>query len=384
MDIVLTKDEKKTFYSFFTLYLGSSFFLISIIGWLFYSLNARGYYELAISNMQVNSGNISHRIIQAHMQNIHINFDNLQVDNGLKYGLYDSAFKAVYTQIKEKIDFSKRAFREKDALFYIDHGVSGHLGVSYVVVKKTNLNSKLSKLLRGVVAVAFSIYMLIALIGFYLAKLFIYPIQSQREKLNTFIKNATHELNTPVSALLLCVDSENFYNEKNRSLIRISAKKISNLYKDITYITLKEHKKEILIEQDISKILQKELSYHTSLARKKRIDLTYDLEETLLQIDEEDFTRLANNLISNAIKYTKRNGEIRVTLKNRSLKVEDNGIGIAKERLEKIFERYYRATQSVGGFGIGLDIVHSVCKTYDLEIEVESKLGEGTKFVIKF
>ncbi len=384
MDIVLTKDEKKTFYSFFTLYLGSSLLLISIIGWLFYSLNARGYYELAISNMQVNSGNISHRIIQAHMQNIHINFDNLQVDNGLKYGLYDSAFKAVYTQIKEKIDFSKRAFREKDALFYIDHGVSGHLGVSYVVVKKTNLNSKLSKLLRGVVAVAFSIYMLIALIGFYLAKLFIYPIQSQREKLNTFIKNATHELNTPVSALLLCVDSENFYNEKNRSLIRISAKKISNLYKDITYITLKEHKKEILIEQDISKILQKELSYHTSLARKKRIDLTYDLEETLLQIDEEDFTRLANNLISNAIKYTKRNGEIRVTLKNRSLKVEDNGIGIAKERLEKIFERYYRATQSVGGFGIGLDIVHSVCKTYDLEIEVESKLGEGTKFVIKF
>jgi len=384
LDIVLTKDEKKTFYSFFTLYLGSSLLLISIIGWLFYSLNARGYYELAISNMQVNSGNISHRIIQAHMQNIHINFDNLQVDNGLKYGLYDSAFKAVYTQIKEKIDFSKRAFREKDALFYIDHGVSGHLGVSYVVVKKTNLNSKLSKLLRGVVAVAFSIYMLIALIGFYLAKLFIYPIQSQREKLNTFIKNATHELNTPVSALLLCVDSENFYNEKNRSLIRISAKKISNLYKDITYITLKEHKKEILIEQDISKILQKELSYHTSLARKKRIDLTYDLEETLLQIDEEDFTRLANNLISNAIKYTKRNGEIRVTLKNRSLKVEDNGIGIAKERLEKIFERYYRATQSVGGFGIGLDIVHSVCKTYDLEIEVESKLGEGTKFVIKF
>ncbi len=384
MVIVLTKDEKRTFYSFLILYLGSSFLLISIISWLFYSSNARQYYELAISKMQVNSANISHQIIQAHMQNNHINFVNLRVDRGLKYGLYDSAEKPIYTQIKNNIDFSKKDYKTKDAIFYINHGVSGHLGVSYVVIKKTSLKKEISSLLKKIMAGAFSIYIIIAIIGFYLAKLFIYPILSQREKLNIFIKNATHELNTPVSALLLCVGSKNFYNEKNRNLIKISAKKISNLYNDLTYITLKEYKKEILFEQDVSKILQDELKYHISLAQKKRIKLTYDFEETFLKIDKEDFIRLVNNLISNAIKYTKRNGNITIILKQKMLIVEDTGIGIAKDKFDKIFERYYRINKNIGGFGIGLDIVHTICKTYSIKINVQSKIGEGTKFVLKF
>ncbi|NOX15893.1 MAG: hypothetical protein GXP61_07710, partial [Epsilonproteobacteria bacterium] len=135
----MTKDEKRTFYGFLTLYLGSSLFLIAIIGWLFYSLNARQYYELAISKMQVNSGNISNQIIQAHMQNAHINFTNLRIDKGLEYGLYDSAEKPIYTQIEDHIDFSKKDFKTKGGVFYINHGVSGHLGVSYVVIKKTSL-----------------------------------------------------------------------------------------------------------------------------------------------------------------------------------------------------------------------------------------------------
>lgn len=334
--------------------------------------------------MQINSNNISHQIIQAHMQNIHINFTELKTDKGLKYGLYDSAEQPIYTQIQEKVDFSKIDYKTKSAIFYIDHGVSGHLGVSYVVTRKTSLNKQLSQLLKNIIIVAFGIYLIISFIGFYLAKLFIYPIQSQRKKLNIFIKDATHELNTPVSALLLCVSSDDFYSERNRNLIKISAKKISNLYKDFSYITIKDHQKVVLAEQDISKILKKELSYHMNLAQKKKIKLTYEIEETFFKIDEEDFIRLTNNLISNAIKYTKRNGQITVTLKNNTLIVQDTGIGIDKEKLEKIFKRYYRATQAIGGFGIGLDIVHSICETYSIKIKVQSKIEQGTKFILKF
>ncbi|MCF6172283.1 MAG: HAMP domain-containing histidine kinase [Campylobacteraceae bacterium] len=384
MVIVLTKDEKRTFYSFLSLYLGSSFLLILIIAWLFYFSSARQYRELAISKMQINSTNITHQIIQAHMQNNSIDFINLKVDKGLKFGLYDSAEKPIYTQVKDKIDFSKIDYKTKDAIFYISHGVSGHLGVSYVVIKKTGFEKQLSQLLKKIIEVVISAYILIALIGFYLAKLFIYPIQTQRKKLNLFIKNATHELNTPISALLLCIGSENFYNEKNRNLMRISAKKISNLYKDLAYITIKEHQKKRLFLQDVSIILKKELKYHTSLAEKKKINLTYSLEETFLKIDEEDFIRLTNNLISNAIKYTKRNGRISVVLKDKTLIIEDAGIGIAREKLDKIFKRYYRATQSVGGFGIGLDIVYSICRIYDIKIQVNSKINEGTSFTLNF
>jgi len=318
------------------------------------------------------------------MQNKPIKFDNLAVPKDLKFGLYDADEKPIYTQIKDKIDFSNQDYSTNDALFYIDHSVSGHLGVSYVVVKKSSLKNRLSKLLYNIILVVFLTYLIIALIGFYLAKLFIYPIQSQREKLNTFIKNATHELNTPVSALLLCVNKDNFFSEKNRNLINLSAKKISNLYKDITYITLKEHRKNKLNDIDISKILQKELLYHNTLAEKKKIKLTSELERTFFKIDEEDFIRLINNLLSNAIKYTKRNGKIDITLKNNTLTIQDTGVGIDKEKLDKIFERYYRATKSIGGFGIGLDIVHSICKTYDISISVTSKLNLGTTFTLNF
>jgi two-component system OmpR family sensor kinase len=222
----------------------------------------------------------------------------------------------------------------------------------------------------------------LALVGSYLAKLFIYPIQSQREKLNTFIKDTTHELNTPLSAILLCISSENFYSEENRQHIKLSAKKISNLYKDLSYLTLKNEKNDSFI--DISKILKDELSYHQQLAIKKKILITHSIEQTFFKIDKDNFERLINNLISNAIKYTKRNGQINIKLKNNILSIEDNGIGIAKDKLAKIFERYYRATSSVGGFGIGLNIVYSICKNYDIKIDVKSKIKEGTTFTLKF
>ncbi len=89
-------------------------------------------------------------------------------------------------------------------------------------------------------------------------------------------------------------------------------------------------------------------------------------------------------MITNAIKYTKRHGNIKIALKNDTLTIEDNGIGIDKEKLNQIFKRYYRATDEVGGFGIGLDIVYSICKTYGIKISVDSKKDEGTLFSLNF
>jgi two-component system OmpR family sensor kinase len=73
-----------------------------------------------------------------------------------------------------------------------------------------------------------------------------------------------------------------------------------------------------------------------------------------------------------------------VTLKDYTLSIEDSGIGIEKEKLNKIYNRYFRATSSVGGFGIGLDIVSAICKTYNIKIEVTSTLHVGTKFTLHF
>jgi two-component system OmpR family sensor kinase len=382
--IVLTKDEKRTFYGFLSLYLGSSLLLIVIISWLFYTSNSKQLEELTISKMQIIASDISHKIIQAHMKGENLNLQALHVDKNFKYALYDKKQKPIYSGFKEKVNFAQRIFINNNSLFYIDRGTTGHLAVSYVVIKENNLNKNLLELRQNIIYATIGIYLLITLIAFYLAKLFIYPIQNQRKKLNTFIKNTTHELNTPLSALLLCVSDDNFYTQMNKEHIRLSAKKISNLYKDLTYITLKKHQKSDTQILDISKILKEELSYHKKLALKKNITLTNSLEKTLFNIDKEDFIRVTNNLLSNAIKYTKRNGKINITLKNSHLSIQDNGIGIEKEKLNKIYTRYYRATSSVGGFGLGLNIVYSICKNYNIKITVDSKLNKGTTFTLKF
>ncbi len=334
--------------------------------------------------MRTNAESISYQIIQSQMRNIAFDMKTLHVDKKLKYGIYDLNYKPIYTQIKEQIDFSKRVFESKDAIFYIDHSASGHLGVSYVVIKKGDLSTKNSKLLIMIALVTLLLYAALLIIGFYLAKLFIKPIQNQREALNRFVKNATHELNTPISALLLCADSKNFYNKTNRNLIKISAKKISNIYKDLSYITLKKPNSSQQEKIDISKILLQEIPFYASIANRKKINLIYDIDETFFNIEAEDFIILCNNLISNAIKYTSRGGEITIWLKDNKLTIKDNGEGIKKEELKKIFQRYHRASSKQGGFGIGLDIVQSICNKYNIKIILNSKEGVGSQFILVF
>ena len=382
MVIVLTRDEKRTFYGFLGLYLGSSLLLISIISWLFYASSSKQLEELTISKMEITANNISHKIIQAHMKGLNLELQNLKIPNNFKYALYDSNKKPIHEDFHEKVDFDKKIFKKNNSIFYIDEGTTGHLAVSYVIIKENSLSKNLLKLKQNIIYGTIGIYFIIALVGFFLAKFFIYPIQAQREKLNNFIKDTTHELNTPISALLLCVNSDDFSSQKNRANINLSAKKISNLYQDLTYITLKNDKPKSTFKINITEILKHELDYHEQLSKKKKITITNSLENTFYKIDKEDFIRVTNNLISNAIKYTKRNGHINITLKSDMLIIEDNGIGIEKEKLYKIYERYYRATDSVGGFGIGLNIVYSICQKYNIKIDVKSELNQGTCFTL--
>ncbi len=384
MVIVLTKYEKRTFFGFLGLYLGSSLFLLVVIGRLFYTSQAASHAEVVLSRMEIAASNISSKIIHAHMSQLDFDMRNIDIAESLAYGLYDENKLPIYTQIPEHIDLSKKIYITKEATFYISKAPTGHLGVYFVVIKEDSLDKDLDTLQNDIIAAVVAVYMIIALIGFVLAKLFIYPIQSQREKLNNFVKDTTHELNTPLSALMLCVDAKDFNSVQNKERIKISAKKISNLYKDLTYLLLDEHKIESAKEIELSKILRDELVYFKQIAQKKSITLITEVEETLFKIDKEDFMRVINNLISNAIKYNTRGGKVYITLKNNVLCIEDTGIGIEASKLDKIFTRYFRATSSVGGFGIGLNIVSAICKTYKIKIDVSSTLHVGTKFTLYF
>jgi two-component system OmpR family sensor kinase len=91
-----------------------------------------------------------------------------------------------------------------------------------------------------------------------------------------------------------------------------------------------------------------------------------------------------DNLLSNAIKYNKMEGKIKISLLEGSLCVEDNGIGIPADMIDRVFERYTRADKSVGGFGIGLNIVAMIAREYDLNITIESQEKQGTKICVSW
>ena len=86
----------------------------------------------------------------------------------------------------------------------------------------------------------------------------------------------------------------------------------------------------------------------------------------------------------NAIKYNKIEGKIEIILRKNELIIKDSGIGISKEKIKDIFNRYYRGTNQTGGFGLGLNIVNMICKTYNIKIEVESTENIETTFILKF
>lgn len=336
--------------------------------------------------MSSQANSISSKITYAQMaKNGELDFKSLRVKDGYRFGLYDKDKKPVLNYIKHKVDFSKKFYKDKEGhLGVIDRSVFGHMGIEYVVVEENSFLKEIDNLKKKLFLAFLVIFLFISIIGYFLSKLFIKPIQNEREKLDRFIKDSTHELNTPITALLLSTSSPDPTNPKNLERIRLSAIRISKLYDDLTYSILK-NKKELKIQKlDIDKLLAEEIKTMQPFADKKSITIKTEIESFSFEIDKESAKRLLSNIISNAIKYTKRGGKIEITLKNKTLIVKDNGIGIEEEKIKSIFDRYYRATKFEGGFGIGLSMVSDICKKYNLKLDVKSKIGKGSEFIIRF
>ena len=384
MVIDLTASEKSTFLRFLFLYLGSSFILVIMLAFFYFQNEKTLYYDLTKSNMQNEVSKISSKIIFAHMTNNEFDKDYLLKTNDYKISFYNENKEKIFGNLDDEIDFTKTIMDYKKHFILIDSSTLGHLGVYYIAIKENLFYEQISKLKMNIVFIFLLIYSFIAIIGFYLAKLFLKPIKDERIKLNNFIKDTTHELNTPISAILMSTETTNL-NEKQIQRIRLSAKRISEIYEDLTYVFLQNKQNKNTLEiVNLKNLIIEQLEYFTPLASKKSIDIKLQLEQFEYKINKDDFIRLFNNLISNAIKYNKIAGTIEITLKNNELIIKDTGIGISKDKLKDIYKRYYRATNEQGGFGIGLSIVNQICNNYNIKIEVNSQLKQGTTFTLKF
>ena len=221
---------------------------------------------------------------------------------------------------------------------------------------------------------------------------------------NTFISNVSHELRTPVTVLrtyidTLCHNSDDFDNETKKEFMQTidtEAKRLHTMVNDILDFSRLESGNVCLKKEysDINNLLSQNINSIKILADEKNIKIDlYPLENLqLVPVNVESMDRVIRNLLSNAIKYSHENTNILVKSglcddkKYIWFSVKDNGIGIAKEHLEKIFDRFYRvenATHTIKGTGLGLHLVKiTVEKHHNGKIQVDSKLNEGSIFTV--
>jgi two-component system OmpR family sensor kinase len=135
----------------------------------------------------------------------------------------------------------------------------------------------------------------------------------------------------------------------------------------------------------MSRLVEERMVYFSAMAEAKRLNIILEIApDILLQIDKNDAIRLIDNLLSNAIKYNQTKGTLMVKLTQKIFCVKDTGIGIKKEDMKTILQRFQRVENSEGGFGIGLDIVNQVVNAYGAKLEIESEFKKGTEVCVKW
>ena len=218
-----------------------------------------------------------------------------------------------------------------------------------------------------------------------------------------FINNMTHELKTPLATISLAVDAlknEKVQNDKTKlnyftGIIKEENKRMNRHVESILQAAVQERQEmklntsEVHVHDIINKTLE---NYALQLEEKKGIvELKLNAQSDLALVDEVHFTNMFSNLIDNAIKYSNENVVIKVSTHSSSkhflVSVQDNGIGMSRESVKHIFEKFYRAhtgnVHNIKGLGLGMSYVKMVIDAHKGKIKVDSTLGKGTTFVVE-
>lgn len=224
------------------------------------------------------------------------------------------------------------------------------------------------------------------------------------EMKNDFINNMTHELKTPVSTISLAAQmlkdpsitkSPEVFKHVT-GVINDETKRLSFQVEKVLQMSLFDKQRATLKlkEVDANDIIVNVANTHVLKVEKfgGSLDIDLQADESTVKVDEMHFTNVLFNILDNALKYRREDlaPELMIRTKNEGNKlvitIEDNGIGIRKEDLKKVFERFYRVPtgnrHDVKGFGLGLAYVHKIVTDLNGTIRAESELGKGTKFII--
>jgi len=260
------------------------------------------------------------------------------------------------------------------------------------------------KELRMPIAMAI-LFTVIIIAAFYLTVHTMLRQKKLGEIKNDFINNMTHEFKTPIATISLAVDA--MKNEKvlqNREKIGYFSSIIKEENQRMNRQVETILKASQLERQEVNLNLQPIHAHETigdvidnfalQLQDKHgKAEVSLIADNDFINADEVHFSNLINNLVENAVKYSKENMPLQIKVSTSSndkflfIKVEDNGIGMSKETVKRVFERFYRAhtgnLHNVKGFGLGLSYVKTIVQAHGGEVKVDSTLGKGSTFTLQ-
>lgn len=255
---------------------------------------------------------------------------------------------------------------------------------------------------RIVTAILFTIIIITA---FYLTVHTMLRQKKLGEIKNDFINNMTHEFKTPLATISLAVDAmknEKVLQDRDKiryfsSIIKEENQRMNRQVETILKASQLEKQevdlnlKPLHVHEVIKDVVD---NFALQLGEKQgQAELLLHASSDLVDADEVHFSNLVNNLVDNAVKYSKENTPLRLKITTQSndkhitIRVEDNGIGMSKETIKRVFERFYRAhtgnIHNVKGFGLGLSYVKTMVQAHHGAINAESTLGKGSIFTVQ-
>ncbi len=224
------------------------------------------------------------------------------------------------------------------------------------------------------------------------------------ERMKTaFVSTVSHELRTPLTSIkgfvsTLLQDTEGYFDAESRQefyqIIDAECDRLRRLIEDLLNVSRIESGRALQMNWSLFEplvVIEKVLQAQRSYTDKHRLILDFSGEVPQLLGDSDKFDQILTNLFSNAIKYSPAGGEVRVVVdageRDLTLRVSDQGIGIPRDKLPRVFEKFERVdnrdTRQAGGTGIGLFLVKHLVEQHEGEISIESEVGKGSTFIVR-
>jgi two-component system OmpR family sensor kinase len=382
--------ERKSLYRFIGIYIISTMFLV-VVAVLFYY-----HHEMSnLENRQKDMMNSWSKEFVDKLRFAHQNSgDEVEYPNDKKFqsAIYDNKKNLIYATFKApKLSKSDKTFWINSDKSYFVTTVSPHfLGTAFLILESKIDTTPIYELQKQIIYFFIASFLIILFASYLLGRLFMRPLKDAYTVLDDFIKDTTHELNTPIHTILSNIElvedtpkSKEIQTSFDR--IEIASKTLNGIYKDLVFLKLY---KDVITTSDyidIGDIVFERTEYFKLSIKSKRLKLVNNISASVeCKIDKYHFTRMFDNLLSNAIKYNKLDGNIDIVCSKGYISIENDGAGISEKDIKYAMDRFKRFDKSVGGFGIGLSVVAKIVKIYSLDFSINSTENKTTKVEIRW